>query len=140
MWCSRNQPEGLATVLAERGRSLSGGERQRLAIARVLLKNPPILILDEATSALDALTEHAVQQAISAAAKGRTTFIIAHRLATIRRADRILVYHAGRIVEQGSFDELMVRGQRFAALARMQGFGGTTGAVAHPARSEGSLV
>ena len=80
------QPEGLATVLGERGRSLSGGERQRLAIARVLLKDPPILLLDEATSALDAVTERAVQRAIDAAAAGRTTFIIAHRLATVRSA------------------------------------------------------
>ena len=117
------QPEGLATVLSERGRSLSGGERQRLAIARVLLKDPPILLLDEATSALDAATERSVQQAIDAAAAGRTTFIIAHRLATVRRADRILVFHDGRIVEQGSFDELLARGGRFAALARLQGFG-----------------
>jgi ATP-binding cassette subfamily B protein len=116
------QPEGLATVLGERGRSLSGGERQRLAIARVLLKDPPILLLDEATSALDAVTERLVQDAIDAAARGRTTFIIAHRLSTVRRADRILVFHDGRIVEEGGFDELLRRGGRFAALARAQGF------------------
>ena len=116
------QPEGLATVLGERGRSLSGGERQRLAIARVLLKDPPILLLDEATSALDAVTERLVQDAIDAAAVGRTTFIIAHRLSTVRRADRILVFHEGRIVEHGGFDELLRRGGRFAALAQAQGF------------------
>lgn len=115
------QPEGLATVLGERGRSLSGGERQRLAIARVLLKNPPILLLDEATSALDAVTERLVQDAIDAAAEGRTTFIIAHRLATIRRADRILVFHDGSIVEEGGFDDLLARRGRFAALAQAQG-------------------
>ncbi len=116
------QPDGLATVLGERGRSLSGGERQRLAIARVLLKDPPILLLDEATSALDAVTERLVQDAIDAAARGRTTFIIAHRLSTVRRADRILVFHNGRIVEEGSFDDLLRRGGRFAALAQAQGF------------------
>ena len=116
------QPDGLATVLGERGRSLSGGERQRLAIARVLLKDPPILLLDEATSALDAVTERLVQDAIDAVAAGRTTFIIAHRLSTVRRADRILVFHEGRIVEDGGFDELLRRGGRFAALARAQGF------------------
>ncbi len=116
------QPDGLATVLGERGRSLSGGERQRLAIARVLLKDPPILLLDEATSALDAVTERQVQDAIDAAARGRTTFIIAHRLSTVRRADRILVFHAGRIVEEGGFDELLRRGGRFTALAQAQGF------------------
>ena len=116
------QAEGLRTVLGERGRSLSGGERQRLAIARVLLKNPPILLLDEATSALDAVTEQQVQEAIDAAARGRTTFIIAHRLSTVRRADRILVFDGGRIVEEGNFDTLIERGGRFTALARAQGF------------------
>ena len=126
------QPDGLATVLGERGRSLSGGERQRLAIARVLLKDPPILLLDEATSALDAVTERLVQDAIDAAAAGRTTFIIAHRLSTVRRADRILVFHEGRIVEDGGFDALLRSGGRFAALARAQGFdpAGAGGAAA----------
>ncbi len=116
------QPDGVATILGERGRSLSGGERQRLAIARVLLKDPPILLFDEATSALDALTEKAVQAAMTAAARGRTTFIIAHRLSTIRQADRILVLEQGRIVEDGTFDALLARGGRFSALARAQGF------------------
>ncbi len=86
------------------------------------LKDPPILLLDEATSALDAVTERLVQDAIDAAARGRTTFIIAHRLSTVRRADRILVFHDGRIVEVGGFDELLRRGGRFATLARAQGF------------------
>ena len=115
------QPEGLATILGERGRTLSGGERQRLAIARVLLKDPSILLLDEATSALDAVTEQLVQDAIDVAAQNRTTFIIAHRLSTIRRADRILVLDKGRVVEDGRFDVLLQRDGHFAALARAQG-------------------
>jgi ATP-binding cassette subfamily B protein len=114
------QPEGLATRIGERGRSLSGGERQRLSIARALLKDPPILILDEATSALDAETERQIQAALDAATQGRTTFVIAHRLATIRRADRILVFEHGRIIEQGSFEALVRQDGRFATLVRAQ--------------------
>jgi ATP-binding cassette subfamily B protein len=114
------QTDGLDSVIGERGRSLSGGERQRLSIARALLKNPPILILDEATSALDAATERKLQIALDEVMKGRTTFVIAHRLATIRNADRILVFDAGRIVESGTFDELVAKGGRFAELARAQ--------------------
>jgi ATP-binding cassette subfamily B protein len=114
------QSEGLDTIIGERGRSLSGGERQRLSIARALLKNPPILILDEATSALDAATERKLQLALDEVMKGRTTFVIAHRLATIRNADRILVFDQGRIVETGSFDELVATGGHFAELARAQ--------------------
>jgi ATP-binding cassette subfamily B protein len=114
------QAEGLDTVIGERGRSLSGGERQRLSIARALLKNPPILILDEATSALDAATEQKLQKALDEVMRGRTTFVIAHRLATIRNADRILVFDQGRVIETGTFDELVARGGRFAELARAQ--------------------
>ncbi|MGO4388455.1 glucan ABC transporter ATP-binding protein/ permease [Microvirga sp. 2YAF29] len=114
------QAEGLDTVIGERGRSLSGGERQRLSIARALLKNPPILILDEATSALDAATEQKLQKALDEVMRGRTTFVIAHRLATIRNADRILVFDQGRVIETGTFDELVAKGGRFAELARAQ--------------------
>ncbi|MCB8822969.1 glucan ABC transporter ATP-binding protein/ permease [Microvirga rosea] len=114
------QTSGLDTLIGERGRSLSGGERQRLSIARALLKNPPILILDEATSALDAATERKLQLALDEVMKGRTTFVIAHRLATIRNADRILVFDQGRIIEAGAFDELVARGGRFAELAKAQ--------------------
>ncbi len=114
------QPEGLKTIIGERGRSLSGGERQRLAIARTLLKDPPVLIFDEATAALDAVTEKQLQAALEAATQGRTTFVIAHRLATIRNASRILVFEAGRVVENGTFEELVAQNGRFATLARAQ--------------------
>ncbi len=112
--------DGLQTIVGERGRTLSGGERQRLSIARALLKDPPILIFDEATSALDATTERQIQAALDAATKGRTTFIIAHRLATIRNATRIFVLDQGRVVESGNFDELVKKGGRFAELASAQ--------------------
>jgi glucan exporter ATP-binding protein len=111
---------GFESSVGERGRLLSGGERQRLAIARALLKDPPILILDEATSALDAGTEAKVQAALDEVMKGRTTFVIAHRLATIRKATRILMLDGGRVVEQGTFDELVARHGPFAALAEAQ--------------------
>ena len=113
-------PEGIDTMVGERGRSLSGGERQRISIARALLKDPPILILDEATSALDAGTESKLQKALEEVMRGRTTFVIAHRLATIRNADRIFVFEQGRVVEAGTFDELVSVGGRFAALAKAQ--------------------
>jgi ATP-binding cassette, subfamily B, beta-glucan exporter len=116
----QRHPQGLDGLVGERGRSLSGGERQRLSIARALLKDPPILILDEATSSLDATTERKVQAALDEVMKGRTTFVIAHRLATIRNATRILVFDQGRIIESGSFDELIARSGRFAELARAQ--------------------
>src|SRR5271168_5059211 len=107
-------PEGLEARIGERGRLLSGGERQRLAIARALLKDPPILILDEATSALDPVTEARVTAALDEVMKGRTTFVIAHRLATIRNATRILVFNNGSVVESGTYDELVRRGGSFA--------------------------
>jgi ATP-binding cassette subfamily B protein len=112
--------EGFEGRVGERGRSLSGGERQRISVARALLKNPPILILDEATSALDAKTETRLQAALEEVMKNRTTFVIAHRLATIRHASRILVFENGHIVETGTFEELVQRGGRFAELARAQ--------------------
>jgi ATP-binding cassette subfamily B protein len=111
---------GLDAIVGERGRALSGGERQRLSIARALLKDPPILILDEATSALDAATEAKVTAALNEVMKGRTTFVIAHRLATVRNATRILVFDQGRIVESGSFAELVAKGGMFAELAKAQ--------------------
>jgi ATP-binding cassette subfamily B protein len=111
---------GFDTNVGERGRLLSGGERQRLSIARALLKNPPILILDEATSALDAVTEAKVNAALDEVMKGRTTFVIAHRLSTIRNATRILLFDSGRVIENGTFDELVAKGGRFAELARAQ--------------------
>jgi ATP-binding cassette subfamily B protein len=114
------QSDGLETMVGERGRSLSGGERQRISIARALLKDPPIMIFDEATSALDATTERQLQKALDAATAGRTTFIIAHRLATVRNATRIFVFDQGRIVESGSFEDLVAQGGRFAELARAQ--------------------
>ncbi|MBC2591722.1 ABC transporter ATP-binding protein [Rhodococcus aetherivorans] len=110
-------PDGYDTVVGARGHRFSGGEKQRLAIARTLLRDPRILVLDEATSALDNETERAVQQALDAARRGRTTLTVAHRLSTIRDADTIVVLDRGRIVEQGSHDELLARGGRYAALA-----------------------
>jgi len=115
-----SSPEGFDGRVGERGRSLSGGERQRLSIARALLKDPPILILDEATSALDATTESKVQAALDEVMKNRTTFVIAHRLATIRKATRILVFESARVVEAGSFDELFRLNGRFTVLAKAQ--------------------
>ena len=114
------QPQGYETLVGERGMTLSGGERQRLAIARALLKNPPILILDEATSALDSVTEARIQKALKTLMQGRTTFVIAHRLSTIRDADRVVVFEHGRIAEQGGYQELVNRGGAFTRLVATQ--------------------
>ncbi|MFH9827275.1 ABC transporter ATP-binding protein [Streptomyces bobili] len=111
-------PDGYDTVVGERGHRFSGGEKQRLAIARTILRDPPVLILDEATSALDTGTEHAVQRAIDALSANRTTLTIAHRLSTIRSADQIVVLDSGRLAERGTHEELLERGGRYAELVR----------------------
>jgi ATP-binding cassette subfamily B protein len=113
-------PEGYDTFLGERGVRLSGGQRQRIAIARAMLKNSPLLLLDEATSALDAESERMVQAALESAMKNRTTLVIAHRLATVQQADRILVLDHGKLVEQGTHTELVNRGGVYARLAALQ--------------------
>ena len=113
-------PEGYGTFLGERGVRLSGGQRQRIAIARAMLKNSPLLLLDEATSALDAESERMVQAALESAMKGRTTLVVAHRLATVQQADRILVLDHGQLVEQGTHTELVARGGVYARLAALQ--------------------
>jgi len=114
------RPGGLDSLVGERGAALSGGQRQRIAIARALLKDPPVLILDEATSALDAATEARVQKALRTLMEGRTTFVIAHRLSTVRDADEILVFDQGEVVERGDFTTLVAAGGRFAELVRTQ--------------------
>lgn len=113
-------PQGYATDLGDRGVRLSGGQRQRIAIARAMLKNAPLLLLDEATSALDAQSEHMVQAALERAMVGRTTLVIAHRLATVQRADMIWVLDHGRLIEQGTHAELIARGGLYASLAALQ--------------------
>ncbi|MCI8631163.1 MAG: ATP-binding cassette domain-containing protein, partial [Firmicutes bacterium] len=118
-------PDGYDTYVGERGIMLSGGQKQRLSIARVFLKNPPILILDEATSALDSVTEQRIQKSLDTLSEGRTSIIIAHRLSTIRNADRIAVIDDERIIETGTHNELMAKGGRYAALQAAQAVSGT---------------
>ena len=115
-----SMPEGFHTYVGERGVMLSGGQKQRVSIARIFLKNPPILILDEATSALDSVTEARIQSAFDELSKGRTTLIIAHRLSTIRSANRIIVVDENHILEEGSHEELLARGGEYAQLYNAQ--------------------
>ena len=113
-------PDGYQSFLGEQGVKLSGGQKQRLAIARAILRDPKILLLDEATSALDAQSEHYVQQALDTLMKGRTTFIIAHRLATVRHVDRIAVFEQGQLMDVGSHDELLESSELYSRLAELQ--------------------
>ena len=116
----KDLPNGYDTVLGERGTTLSGGQRQRIAIARAILRNAPILLLDEATSALDAESERLVQKALDRIMKGRTTIVIAHRLATVVKADRIIVMENGHLVDMGTHEELSAKGGLYSHLASLQ--------------------
>ena len=113
-------PDGYDTMVGERGTRLSGGQKQRISIARVFLKNPPIILLDEATSALDNESERKIQAALNELAKGRTTLVIAHRLSTIRHADEIIMIHEGRIAERGTHEQLIAQGGIYAKYEALQ--------------------
>jgi ATP-binding cassette, subfamily B, bacterial MsbA len=126
-------PEGYDTLIGERGATFSGGERQRVAIARAVLKDAPILILDEATSQLDTESEAVIARALANLMQGRTTLVIAHRLSTVRRADRIVVLDRGRIVEQGSHQELLTRRGLYRRLHEMQYFAESEAALSSSA-------
>ena len=117
------QPDGYDSMLGERGVGLSGGEKQRISIARAVLKNPSILVFDEATAAVDSETEHLIQEAIERLISGRTTLMIAHRLSTLRKANKIVVFDQGRIIECGSHDELMALGGKYRKLIEIQAMG-----------------
>ena len=116
------QPDGFDTIVGEAGSRLSGGQKQRIAIARAMLKDAPILLLDEATSALDAASEEQIQKALETLAKGRTTLVVAHRLATVQGADQILVMDQGQLVEQGSHSQLVAKDGLYAKLCALQHF------------------
>ena len=116
----KNLPDGLDSMIEEHGANLSGGQRQRIAIARALIRNPRVIILDEATSALDVVSEREIQDALAHLIKGRTTFIVAHRLSTIRNCSRILLLDEGRILEDGTYEELIKKNGRFAELIESQ--------------------
>ena len=131
----RKLPEGYDTFLGEKGARLSGGQQQRIAIARAILKNPPVLLLDEATSSLDAESEKLVQEALEHLMKGRTTLVIAHRLATVKKVDRIVVMAEGKIVDEGNHEQLLRANGLYARLAELQ-----FGAIAKQAKQLEDLV